>query len=289
MDKLSDLIFQGLPSAPSCSPAEAQRRTAKMRVDTYNGTEGELIGYECPKCKNRGMIAVLLEDYHMQMRECSCMKIRRCVRKMEESGLREIIRSCTFDAFKCTSQWQKAAKEKAIAYAASPSGWFLLCGQSGAGKTHLCTAICRKLLLEGHEVIYMPWRDDIAQIKTMSLESEERNKRLQELKCKEILCIDDLFKNGKDKDGAALPTRADVDIAFEILNYRYNNRLLTIISTEKSPQELLEIDEAVGGRIAERAGEFLIHISPDRSKNYRLRNVIAQSGSNTGMGEKHGQ
>lgn len=278
MDKLSNLISQGSKSAPSYSPEEAQRITTKMRVDTYNSTEGVLTGCDCAKCKNRGAVAVLCENsdgYYMQVRDCSCMKIRRCVRQMEKSGLREIIRSCTFDAFTCSSSWQEAAKEKAVAYAANPSGWFLLCGQSGAGKTLLCTAICRKFLLEEHEVIYMPWRDDIAQIKALSLENEERHKRLQELKCKEILYIDDLFKNGKDKDGSALPTRADIDIAFEIINYRYNNHLLTIISTEKSPQELLEIDEAIGGRIAERADKFLIHISPDKSKNHRLRNMIS--------------
>ena len=278
MDKLSNLISQGSKSAPSYSPEEAQRITAKMRVDTYNSTDGQLTGYDCAKCKNRGAVAVLCEDSngcYMQVRDCSCMKIRRCVWKMEKSGLREIIRDCTFDAFLCANHWQEAVKEKAVAYAANPSGWFLLCGQSGAGKTHICTAICRKLLLEEHEVIYMPWRDDIAQIKALSLESEERHKRLQELKCKEILYIDDLFKNGKEKDGSALPTRADIDIAFEILNYRYNNHLLTIISTEKAPQELLDIDQAIGGRIAERAGEYLIHISPDKSKNYRLRNMIS--------------
>ena len=232
MDKLSNLISQGSKSAPSYSPEEAQRITAKMRVDTYNSTEGKLTGCDCAKCKNRGRIAVLHDDYSgFYMQDCSCMKIRRCVWKMEKSGLREIIRSCTFDAFTCLSPWQEAVKEKAVAYAANPSGWFLLCGQSGAGKTLLCTAICRKFLLEEHEVFYMPWRDDIEQIKALSLESEERHKRLQELKCKEILYIDDLFKNGKDKDGSALPTRADIDIAFEIINYRYNNHLLTIIST----------------------------------------------------------
>ena len=52
------------------------------------------------------------------------------------------------------------------------------------------------------------------------------------------------------------PTAADVNLAYEIINYRYNNRdKITIISTELTIGGLCEIDEALGGRIRQRAGE----------------------------------
>ena len=84
-------------------------------------------------------------------------------------------------------------------------------------------------------------------------------------------CVNNLFKTGKAPDGAKQrPTAADVNAAFEILNYRYNNqKKLTIISSECTIDDILDIDEAVGGRIFERAKAF--SLKPDKRRNYRLR------------------
>ena len=80
--------------------------------------------------------------------------------------------------------------------------------------------------------------------------------------------IDDLFKT---KQGASV-TAADINIAFEILNYRYINDMLTIISSEKTLREILDIDEAVGSRIYEMAQGYILNISADPAKNYRMMN-----------------
>lgn len=247
----------------------------KMKVDAINSTSGDLTGYNCPQCLNRGYIAVAREDGTLFMRDCDCMKIRRCVWKMEASGLKNIIKEKTFDTYRDTEKWQSAIKKGAIAYAERPDGWLLLSGQSGSGKTHIATAVCRHRLLAGDEVRYMPWRDDIARIKAMSLDSENRQKILDELKTAQVLYIDDLFKTGRAADGSSAPTGADVNLAFELLNYRCNNHLTTIISTEKTPEELLQIDEAVGGRILEFAEKYTYIIQRDIRKNYRLRGVVA--------------
>ena len=161
-----------------------------------------------------------------------------------------------------------------MAYANDPKGWLLLCGQSGSGKTHLCTAVCRHRLLSGDEVRYMPWRDTVSALKAMSLDSEQRQQTIDNLKQAQILYIDDLFKTGRAADGTNNPTGADTNIAFELLNFRYNNHLCTIISTEKSPQELAQIDEATGSRIIEMAGSNVFSVRRDTSKNYRLRGVV---------------
>ena len=44
---------------------------------------------------------------------------------------------------------------------------------------------------------------------------------------------------------------------------------LTIISSECTIDDILDIDEAVGGRIFERAKAF--SLKPDKRRNYRLR------------------
>jgi DNA replication protein DnaC len=161
-----------------------------------------------------------------------------------------------------------------MAYAEHPEGWLLFCGQPGSGKTHLCTAIARHRLLAGDEVRYMAWRDKVTEIKALSLDNDRRAELLQLYKTVQILYIDDLFKIGRAADGTATPTAADVGIAFEILNARYINHLTTIISTEKTPQELVEIDEATGSRIIEMAGGNVYAISRNTSRNYRLRNMV---------------
>ena len=269
MEKL-DLSRFGLPSGQSFNPVAF----AKMKADSHNKTPGGLTGLDCPQCLNRDDLAIPKEDGAIAFQECNCMKARRSVWKMEKSGLKNVIKEMTFDRFQVNESWQQNIKEKAMAYADSMTSWLLFCGQVGSGKTHLCTAVCRHRLLAGDEVRYMPWRDEIARLKALAMDDEERRKLIDELKTAQILYIDDLFKTGRAADGSSNPTGADVSIAFEIIDHRYRNHLTTIVSTEKKPQELIEIDEATASRIIERAKGYTIQISRNPGRNYRLRDTI---------------
>jgi len=247
---------------------------AQARADSYNATTGSLGYLDCPKCRNRGTIAHPRQDNTLAFSECSCVKTRNAIARMERSGLKNSIRELTFDKFQAIEPWQKQLKEDAMAYARDPQGWFLVCGQSGSGKTHLCTAICRERLLKQEDVHYMSWREDIPRLKALMADDPEREKLLTRLKTAQVLYIDDLFKTGADSSGRRSPTAADVNLAFEILNYRYINRLTTILSTELLVEELLAVDEAASSRILERAGKYVNVIKSDRSRNYRLRNIV---------------
>lgn len=269
MEKL-DLSRFGMESERSYDPAALGR----MKAEAYNRSGGSYTGIDCPKCLNRGNSAVVREDGSMAFVECDCMEVRRSVWKMEESGLKHVIRDMTFERFQATEAWQKQIRDSAMAYGETLEGWLLLCGQVGSGKTHLCTAVCRHRLLKGEAVRYMPWRDDVARVKALSLDNAQRSKAMEELKTAPLLYIDDLFKSGRNADGNANPTGADVSIAFEIINYRYLNHLPTVISTEKTPEELLAIDEATASRIIERAGANTLYISRKPERNYRLRGVL---------------
>ena len=143
--------------------------------------------------------------------------------------------------------------------------WYFIGGQSGAGKTHICSAIANQLLDNGSKVEYMLWNDKVAKLKAIQLEHDTYSREINKLKSVEVLYIDDLFKT---KDGIE-PSSADIKIAFEIFNWRYNNKLKTIISTEKTIMEIEQIDEAIAGRIAERAGKFALNIAKDDKRNYR--------------------
>ena len=257
-------------SVSSFDPAEYDRR----KVESYNSTQGNLTGYDCQKCKNKGSYATVKEGGGLSFVECSCMKIRRCVQKMEASGLREVIRDYTFEAYQDTESWQTTIKQGAVGYAQQPEGWLLLCGQSGSGKTHLCTAVCRHLLLAGQEVCYMPWRQDIRNLKGTAKEPGLQAEALEKYQNAPFLYIDDLFKVSRSADGSTMPPVSDINLAFDILNYRYVKRLPTMISTERTPAELVDIDEAIGGRIVEMAETHTYCIANKPGRNYRLRGVV---------------
>ncbi len=281
MDRIQEMLAKlGSVTTSDFSPKDWEQ----YKVDDWNKTEGHLNdvdGYNCNICKNKGTIAKLIEydngTYSHCFADCKCVETRNSIMRMKRSGLKDIIKDYTFDKFIATEPWQKTIKEAAMNYSESPNGWFALCGQSGAGKTHICTAICRKFLLSGKRVVYMLWRDEIVRIKEAAKGSDENDdlrKLMDKYKTAEILYIDDLFKTGRSQDNTMpKPTPADINYAFEIINYRYNNpSLLTIISSELTEDELLDIDEAIGGRIYERATTFTIGKSRDR--NYRIKKAV---------------
>lgn len=260
--------------------AMSPREQEQFRVDSYNSTVGkrnEEDGYDCPLCLNRGDIFKLVdfgEDrYGHVSSACQCVPVRNNIMRMKRSGLKNIISEYTFDKFETDDPWQHTLKAVAMEYAANPEGWFFLGGQSGCGKTHICTAICREHLLAGKSVKYMLWRDDVVKLKAMA-NDEGYGDLIRPYKEVDILYIDDLFKTGKAQDGSQMkPTGADINVAFEIINHRYVNNKVTIISSELLVDDIIDIDEAVGGRIFERAKKA-ISIPKDRKKNYRTRNAV---------------
>ena len=254
----------------------------KLKAELLNSTIGALDkqdGYSCALCKNKGIIAYPeiseLGYSTVVFRECVCMKPRRSLRRLKKSGLKSLIKDYTFARFNVHKPWQGLMLNAARSYAEKPEGWFFVGGQSGSGKTHICTAICRELLLSGRAVIYMLWRDTVAQLKAAVTDEKRYAELINEYKTVDVLYIDDLFKSGRSKEAAAQPTSADINVAFEILNYRYNNpALLTVISSEYSIGDIISIDEAVGGRIYERTKNGnACSIKRDRAKNYRLHSA----------------
>lgn len=257
-------------SAQSFDPVEAGR----FKADSFNKQQGNLTGYDCPECLNRGRIAIPKDDGGVSFRDCDCMKIRRCVQKMEASGLREVIERYTFDKYQAVEDWQITIKQGAMDYADKPDGWLLFCGQSGSGKTHLCTAVCRHLLLAGEEVRYMPWRRDIRELKGIAKEPTTQAEALKKFQEAPILYIDDLFKARRSSEGLYSISDADVNMTLDLVDYRYTKKLPTIISTELYPAELADIDEATGGRIVEMAERHTYCVEKKPGRNYRLRNVV---------------
>lgn len=265
---------------PEVEPEKLSREEYEQKqVDFYNASKGNLMdidGYDCTLCHNKGDFQYVKDGY-IYTKSCSCMDTRKAIANMKKSGLENIIRDYTFERFEAKEEWQKDIKEKALAYLKDEdSNWFFIGGNPGAGKTHICTAICREFLLQGKKVKYMLWKEESTLLKAVVNEPQIYTSRIEKLKQVDILYIDDFLKPLKSKDGSVMPpTTADINLAFEILDYRKNANLRTIISSERFIGEIIGIDEATGSRILEKTkNKYFINIKRDKSRNQRLANFV---------------
>lgn len=236
------------------------------KVDTFNQSQDEddRTGIQCDVCKNRGKVAFLSEEGRFTIRLCKCSGARLTVSRLQRQGLYEVSRNKTLDSFQAETETQKALKSLVQKYIAEQNpNWMLLCGQSGAGKTHLCTAAFVQLSFDrGIDGRYLLWNSDGRRIKAAAKEGDEQ--LFNDFKKCGLLYIDDLFKCKRDSE----PSDADVRLAFEILDYRYRHKSRTIISTEMLQEDLHYLDEAIHRRIREMCGPYIGNIGRDPSKIY---------------------
>ncbi len=238
------------------------------KVRRMNEEQGTLAYGNCEKCKNKGFIYRYDETLDtIFQKPCDCVPRRRALKRIESAGLGDQLKTKTFKSFETIEKWQEEIKSHIVSFAKNPDGsWLFVCGQSGAGKSHLCTAALR-YLARTKEIAYMEWMGEADRLKA-KMYDPDGIERLEYLKNVPVLYIDDLFKKQAD----AKITNADVNLANTLIFHRYNqSQLITIISTERYLSEIVQIDEALGGRICERSKGHIEKIEKDICKNWRLR------------------
>lgn len=243
------------------------------------------IEYKCSVCRDSEWIQT-----ETGYKKCDCVEIERNKRLWENFGLSPE-EAKSIKVYEPYDKTTKEAKEKALSYIrgfdsnkSSRENSFGLFGQPGAGKSHIVIAIGAALIsrkVSPVPVVYMPYLETMQELKANAMDDEYYN-ILRNRYCRaKLLIIDDLFKdkvkNGKliaDKYGnIATLNEADLKHIYPILNYRYLNYLPTLISTECTPKMLVELDEALAGRIIESCGEN-ITVFNDAKYNYRLRKYM---------------
>lgn len=239
-----------------------------QKVRWLNETPGTLTGYDCPLCKNRGDSAYAVNG-EIVYRPCQCRKIRRSLRNIRRSGLEPLLQSKTFESYQAREDWQRAARQKVQDYAKDTSGaWLLLSGCPGSGKTHLCTAVCGELLRQGVEVRYMLWLDESQKLLAAKTDGSY-DEQMRAWKQADVLYIDDFLKIKKGET----VTGPMVRLALELVNARYiDARKRTIFSTEWTLEEVIRLDQALGGRLREKTNGFYIHFSGN--KDWRLAREV---------------
>ncbi len=142
-----------------------------------------------------------------------------------------------------------------------PQGWLVLLGGYGCGKTHLAAAIANQVVDRGQPVLFVVVPDLLDHLRaTFGPNSPvSYDQRFDEVRNAPLLILDDL--------GTQSSTPWAQEKLFQILNYRYNARLPTVITSNHT---LEEIDLRIRSRMVDPDLAMLVTI---QAPDFRLSGV----------------
>ncbi len=132
------------------------------------------------------------------------------------------------------------AFRQARRFAESPDGWLVLTGDHGCGKTHLAAAIVNYQRQQGNHVPFLDTAELLDHLRS-SFAPESRvsyDALFESVKESQLLVLDDFGQQ------AASPWARDK--LYQLINYRYNARLPTVITSSLS---LDEIEDRISSRL----------------------------------------
>jgi len=147
------------------------------------------------------------------------------------------------------------AFETARGFAEDPDGWLILAGVNGCGKTHLAAAVVNYRYKLGKPALFVVVPDLLDHLRsTFSPDSKTTYDRLSEaVRTAELLVLDDF--------GEQASTPWVQEKLYQIINYRYNARLPTIVTTSLTFEEM---DTRIRSRFIDSKISVPIHITaPD--------------------------
>ena len=208
------------------------------------------IKYRCPLCRDEGNI---------NGKMCSCMRAELVKAGYESAGIAGLCDKMSFDTFDLsyyTGEDRRnmelilqKVKEYAESFCGVGSGSMLFIGGTGLGKTHLSVAVIKRVTERGYYCVYTTSDKlfaDFREERFRSADDKSPSKTAKYSEC-ELLVIDDL--------GTELNGRDIVPFLYSLLNQRINSGASTVISTNLSHRELLDVyDERIVSRLF---GEFL--------------------------------
>jgi DNA replication protein DnaC len=228
------------------------RNTPTERMVTYSAAEATppTSDLACPRCEGAGYYkeAVAFGHPHFGVLfPCECKLAEKELRRVEElehiSNL-ELFRDKTFEVFNPDITGVRRAYMRAVEYARRPQGWLVLFGNYGAGKTHLAAAIANVALRRQTRVLFAIVPDLLDHLRsTFGPSSEiEYDDRFETIREVPLLILDDL--------GTENTTPWAREKLFQIINYRYNDALPTVITSNRKPED---IDPRIFSRMSDRA------------------------------------
>lgn len=171
---------------------------------------------------------------------CDCSEADRATRSLARARIPRRYEHCDFESF-ATDFWEgrseAVAWDRSLAqaklvvqgfarnYPAAGETGLLLMGPCGVGKTHLAVAALRELMARGHEARFYDYRELLKELQASYDPDHPISETgvLEPVLKSEILLIDDI--------GASKPSPWALDTIGHILNKRYNDKRVTLLTT----------------------------------------------------------
>ena len=191
--------------------------------------------YECDICRDSGFVGTKM---------CECMRRELVLAAYEESGLGELLQTQSFESFSLeyyTADAGERAKmqknldilrEYAECFDTASADSLILCGATGLGKTHLSTAVARRLIDRGYDVYYtgaIAMFADFEYARFGSGLGERAADPARYVDC-DLLILDDL--------GTEVTNQFTNSCLYMVLDQRINLHRPTIINTNLTGKEI---------------------------------------------------
>ena len=177
---------------------------------------------------------------------------RKLLRYFGESGVTGALVGMTFPAFtmrtadrmtEAQRQTLQLALLEAVEFAANPSGFLLLTGDPGVGKTHLAAAAIQQVLAQGRAALFVVVPDLLDRLRaTFSANADASfDDRWNTVRTVDVLALDD-FGTQSDTDWAR-------EKLYSLINHRLNNSLPTIITSNWHLREFDRYHPRIASRL----------------------------------------
>lgn len=192
---------------------------------------------------------------------CVCKQqadaLEQAKRMRDRSGMTDIqLTEWTLETWDPEAVVAKASSQVAIAkareikelcqrYACNPVGWFTLSGHVGTGKSHLAFGVGAEMLKQGRSA-YVATAPDLLQMLRETMKENRYEQTLGYLRHVDAVIIDDL--------GAEKSTDWTAEAFYNVLNWRYTNRMPVMITTNEmirkgDPRKIASIDTRILSRM----------------------------------------
>ncbi|AHF09902.1 ATP-binding protein [Dehalobacter restrictus] len=271
----------GIQTTTDLNPVNQQKTESKVQLNIQPEMNTES-GAVCPLCGDRGI--VLNGD---TAAPCSCMEKKRIENSFKYARLSRELMNCRFEKFSLeyyrnanTQQDQedylnaqkalRAAREFVKNVRTNPHEVGLLfTGSVGSGKTFLAASIANEILENNHKLLFLIVPDLLDELRaTFSNKSENTEYDLLDIaRTVPILILDDL--------GAHNYTEWSRNRIYSILNYRMNEQLPTVITTNL---DFDEIDHYLGERTCSRLLQMCRIFRLSAPQDIRMQNYLKREG-----------
>ena len=218
---------------------------------------------------------------------CDCGVEQRAVRVIERARVPKRYEHCDFESYVTdladgktwTAQHAQSLKQARLLtqafvrdYPGATEKGLLLMGSSGVGKTHLAVAALKELIKRGHAGLFCDYRELLKEIQASYNPASESTEMgiLEPIRTAEILVLDDL--------GASKPSAWVLEMIGLVLNARYNERRVTLLTTnyfDEAPETDPAPRQPGGQRIAVREDSLADRIGARmRSRLYEMCRTI---------------